>query len=399
MTPLAGPIVGYVGGMHQWVDQDLIVEVVRRLPEITFVFVGPEQCDLSRLRACANVKLLGGKPHAELPAYIRQFDVGIVPYTLSEYTANVYPTKLNEYLAMGIPVVATDLAEIRRFNNDHGDIVSIGDDVERFAAAITRALLERSPGEVERRIEVARSNSWQARIDRMSSLIDNAVEGKSREAGRWDVRLRRAYRVARQRTIGAVAALAVVYVLVFQTPLVWMMAEPLKVQEPPRAAEAIVVFAGGVGESGRAGGGYQERVKQAVDLYHQGWAPRVVFSSGFVFAFHETEVMRSLAVSNGVPADAIILEAQAANTYDNVVFSNRIVEQHGWRRILVVSSPYHMRRALLTWHRVAPGLEVIPAPVPVSQFYAHERGASLEQMRGIAQEYAAIALYWWRGWI
>ena len=116
--------------------------------------------------------------------------------------------------------------------------------------------------------------------------------------------------------------------------------------ESPRQADAIVVFAGGVGESGRAGGGYQERVKEAVDLYRQGYAPHLVFSSGYVFAFHETEVMRSLAVSNGVPADAITLETRAANTYENVAYSNEIAGRHGWKRILLVSSPYHMRRAL-----------------------------------------------------
>ena len=87
-------------------------------------------------RACANVTLLGAKPHAELPRYVREFDVGIVPYRLSEYTANVYPTKLNEYLAMGIPVVASDLSEIRRFNAEHGDIVAIARDGAEFAGAI-----------------------------------------------------------------------------------------------------------------------------------------------------------------------------------------------------------------------------------------------------------------------
>ena len=64
-----------------------------------------------------------------------------------------------------------------------------------------------------------------------------------------------------------------------------------------------------------------------------------------------------------------------------------------------MSSPYHMRRALLTWRKVAPDIDVVPTPVQDSQFYAHERGATLEQMRGIAQEYAAIVMYWWRGWI
>jgi uncharacterized SAM-binding protein YcdF (DUF218 family)/glycosyltransferase involved in cell wall biosynthesis len=396
---LPRPIVGYVGGMHQWVDQELIAQVARRLPEITFVFVGPAQCDVSALRAVPNIRLLGGRPHAELPAYISAFDVGIVPYKLSDYTANVYPTKLNEYLAMGIPVVATDLLEIRRFNADHGDIVAVATNADRFADALAHALLDKEPSVVARRIDVARSNSWQTRIEQMTRLITGAVEYKARSAGRWDVRLRRAYRVARRRSVAAVAAVVVSYLLVFETPLVWLLAEPLKQAEAPRASDAVVVFAGGVGESGRAGGGYQERVKHAVDLYNQKLVPGMLFVSGFVFAFHETEVMRALAMDNGVPSDAIALESRADNTRTFVQRSAETARQRGWRRVLLVSSPYHMRRTLLTWHREAPDIEVIPTPVPVSQFYAHERGASLEQIRGIVQEYAAIASYWWRGWI
>ncbi len=398
LAQLRRPIVGYVGGMHQWVDQDLVADVARRLPHVTFAFVGPEQCDLSRLRACPNVTLLGGKPHATLPAYIRQFDIGIVPYKLSDYTSNVYPTKLNEYLAMGIPVVATDLLEIRRFNVDHGDVVSIAHGADAFAAAIERTLAEPQAPLAERRIEVARSNSWPLRIARMSALIEQAAAARHAEGG-WNLRLKRAYQLARWRSVSIVLALAVVYVLAFQTPLGWTIGDPLQVSEPPRPADAIVVFAGGAGESGQAGGGYQERVKQAVGLYREGFAPRMIFSSGFVFAFEEAEVMRGLAMANGVPPEAIILETQATNTYDNVAFSRQILAQNRWRRILLVSSPYHMRRAILTWRRVAPEVEVVATPVPVSQFYLRDGAPSLEQMRGLLQEYAAIALYWWRGWI
>jgi uncharacterized SAM-binding protein YcdF (DUF218 family) len=399
LAAVSPPIVGYVGGMHQWVDQDLLVEVAKRLPNVTFAFVGPAQCDLSRLEACANIKLLGGKPHAQLPAYIRAFDVGIVPYKLSEYTTNVYPTKLNEYLAMGIPVVATNLLEIQRFNNDHGNVIAVAEHAEAFASEIERTLRQPKSIGAERRIEVARSNSWQSRIAQMSTLIAEALHEKRRDGGRWDVRLRRAYQIARRRFVTTAALLAVSYVLLFETPLVWIVAEPLRINETPQAADAIVVFAGGVGESGQAGGGYQERVKQAVDLYHKGFARHMVFSSGFVFAFPEAEVMRTLAMANGVPPEAITLESQAANTYENVAFVNDIARQRGWQRILLVSSPYHMRRAVLTWRRTAPAINVIATPVPASQFYSHTRGASLEQIRGIAQEYAAMALYRWRGWI
>jgi uncharacterized SAM-binding protein YcdF (DUF218 family)/glycosyltransferase involved in cell wall biosynthesis len=399
IATLPRPLVGYVGGMHQWIDQDLAADIARRLPDVTFAYVGPPQCDLSRLEACSNIKLLGGKPHAMLPHYIREFDIGIVPYRLSDYTSNVYPTKLNEYLSMGVPVVATDLLEIRRFNADHGEVVAIGADAAAFASAIRRGLEKSPPAEVERRIEIARSNSWASRIEKMSALIEDAAEARARSEVRWDVRLKRAYQVARRRAAAAIVALSAAYLLVFYTPIVWWAAEPLRLESVPRPADAIVVFAGGVGESGEAGGGYQERVKQAVDLYHAGYAPRMIFSTGFVFAFQEGEVMRNLAMQNGVPSDAIFLETQAANTYENVTRSRQILDSHGWRSALVVSSPYHMRRAMLTWRKNAPEIAAIPTPVPSSHFYLHEGGPSIDQMRGLLQEYAAIALYWWRDWI
>ena len=109
--------------------------------------------------------------------------------------------------------------------------------------------------------------------------------------------------------------------------------------------------------------------------------------------------MRALAVDQGVPASAIVLEERATNTYENVVFVDAILRDRGWRRVLLVSSPYHMRRAVLVWHKRAPEVEVIPTPVEESQFYAHVRGARLEQLRGLLQEYVAIFAYWRRGWL
>jgi glycosyltransferase involved in cell wall biosynthesis len=144
LVEIDSPIVGYVGGLHRWVDQELLVEAARVLPDVEFVFVGPEQCDMSKLKAQPNIHLLGSRNYDELPRYIKCFDVGLIPYVLSEYALNVYPTKLNEYLAMGLPVVATNLPEVRKFNEDFNNVVRIADDSASFASQIQESLAIRT---------------------------------------------------------------------------------------------------------------------------------------------------------------------------------------------------------------------------------------------------------------
>jgi uncharacterized SAM-binding protein YcdF (DUF218 family) len=104
-------------------------------------------------------------------------------------------------------------------------------------------------------------------------------------------------------------------------------------------------------------------------------------------------------VAQGVPASAIVLEQRATNTHENVVFTDEILRDHKSKSILLDSSPYHMRRAIGVWHKLAPDITVTPTPPPRSQFYDHTRGATLEQLRSILYEYLAIFGYWRRGWI
>ena len=399
LRALPRPVIGYVGGLHQWVDQELLAAVARAMPDASFALVGPVQDDVSTLSACPNVHLLGQKPHGEVPLFMKYFDVALIPYRLSEYTANVYPTKLNEYLAMGTPVVTTDLPEVRRINAEWGDVAETASDAGVFVRAVRAAAADKSDAKRAHRIQVARSNAWETRIAEMSRLLDAALMPGRRDGEVWERTLRRLYRVARRRMAAAALVAPLLVVLVFYTSFVWIVAEPLRLAAPPRPADAIVVFAGGVGESGQAGGGYQERLQRAVELYRDGFAPRIILSSGFVWAFKEAEVMRGIAIDNGIPESAIVLETKAANTHENVTYTREILDRAGWRSILLVSSPYHMRRALMTWRKAAPEVTVIPEPVTQSQFYFHERGASMAQIHGILQEYAAIVEYWRNGWI
>lgn len=169
---LKGPIIGYIGGLHRIVDLDLLVTMARSRPQWSWVFVGPIQTTLGELTNLPNVHLLGVRPHHELSRYIRGFDVCIVPYLNNSSTATVVPAKINEYLAVGKPVVSTDLPTVGDFNEQHEVLITTPGRPESFLQAIERAL--HLPGDaqtIKRRREVAALGSWQSRLEAMNELI------------------------------------------------------------------------------------------------------------------------------------------------------------------------------------------------------------------------------------
>jgi glycosyltransferase involved in cell wall biosynthesis len=179
MSELPRPVIGYVGGIHKFFDVQMLAAMARARPGWSWVLVGPLQTSPRELKRIPNVHLAGPKAHEELPEYIRGFDVSIVPYLSNGYTATVVPTKINEYLAMGKPVVSTDLPEVRTFNDKHGVIITSPNRPTEFVASIERALL--SSGEdavVNRRRTVAALNDWEARAERMSNLIERELRKK-----------------------------------------------------------------------------------------------------------------------------------------------------------------------------------------------------------------------------
>lgn len=179
VASLPRPIVGFVGEVKRWIDEALLVEVAARMPHASFVLVGPVGVDVSRLARCPNVHLLGPRPHAEVPHYLKAFDVAIIPYRLANFTAAIYPAKLNEYLAMGLPVVATPIAELVRLDASHGQVIALAGDPAAFVDAIDGALSRRTPEAAARRLEVARGNSWAPRIDRMITLVADALSARA----------------------------------------------------------------------------------------------------------------------------------------------------------------------------------------------------------------------------
>ena len=123
--------------------------------------------DKGRLRGFGNVHFLGRKPVRDLPAYFKAFDVALIPYSLNRMTLSIYPAKLNECLAAGLPVVATNLPELVILV----PIVRVAETSAGFIQEVEQALAERDGRARDARVEFARKNTWEERAETISSSI------------------------------------------------------------------------------------------------------------------------------------------------------------------------------------------------------------------------------------
>lgn len=172
LNGLPRPLIGYFGLLAEdWVDVGLLAHVARSLPQASLVLVGKSTMNLAALEALPNVHLLGRKPYAQLPAYCRAFDVGLIPFPISEATLNSNPLKAREYLAAGLPVVSTAIPEVEALN-----ACRIGRSPSEFVDQIKAALAD--PAERSSRSELMRGESWRARLDTVLELLSDAAAAK-----------------------------------------------------------------------------------------------------------------------------------------------------------------------------------------------------------------------------
>jgi len=170
---LPTPIVGFWGLIHEWIDIDLIYHAAFQRPEWSFVLIGKTGVDCSSLKKLSNVHLLGVRSYDTLPAFAKGFSVGIMPFKINRLTENVNPIKLREYLAAGLSVVSTPLAEARAYRG----VVRFGANVDEFLEALGLAVKDTSEESVRMRLESVKGETWVARVDQISQYVENLDSG------------------------------------------------------------------------------------------------------------------------------------------------------------------------------------------------------------------------------
>ena len=162
--------VGYIGSLDQRFDIDTVEYSVQQLPGYDFEFIGELMNKTIELRLSGypNVKFSPPVKPNEVPALLNKCDVALIPYICDEYSKNIYPLKINEYLAVGVPVVLTSFADLPEFN----EIVSFTSGKESFCKAIVHETETDSLESIKKRIEFAEKNSWENRAELFENIIN-----------------------------------------------------------------------------------------------------------------------------------------------------------------------------------------------------------------------------------
>lgn len=177
-------VVGYLGTVDDRLDYELLEFCIQKAPNLQFYFVGrvTYPSGKARLSAYDNVHFLGAKSPEQLPKQVAQFDVGIIPFVRNGFTENIYPLKINEYLAAGLPVVTTNFGQLADFQ----EVITIASQSQDFLQAL---LLEthypecddEKQANIQKRVAFAQANSWESRAEELSQIIEEVIEQKKEE--------------------------------------------------------------------------------------------------------------------------------------------------------------------------------------------------------------------------
>ena len=167
------PAAGYVGVIDERIDLDIVRGMAERLPGWDIVMVGPIfKISPADVPQAPNLHYPGMQPYERLPEVMANLDVALMPFALNEATRSISPTKTLEYLAAGLPVVSTRIADVV---SDYTGVVDLRDDAAGFAAAC-EAVVSHSTEERDARVRpLLRLHHWDTIAARMQGIMDDAL--------------------------------------------------------------------------------------------------------------------------------------------------------------------------------------------------------------------------------
>jgi uncharacterized SAM-binding protein YcdF (DUF218 family) len=347
------PIVGFIGGINNKIDIDLILSSAKNLKNYSFVMIGESENNLvKKLSIEKNIFFLGKKDHSVLKNYVKNFDCAIMPYKINKFTDAIYPAKINELLAVGKPVVSTNIYEMSSYNQENDNIIDVANSNDEFSNLIKINIENNSGQKLKKRNLISQKNSWSSRFLQITDIINKFIIEKKIENLNWEKNFILEYNKIKRTIFKYASTFLIFYFLIFVSPFPYFLGQNLTVNDLAKKSDAIIGLSG-YGQESYINNSYQQRALDVFYYYNNKMGDKIILS-GRKQHIEEFDLMKALLISMGIPRkDIIVLKIKSSSTFENMQNIKTLMDEKGFQSANIITGTYHQKRLEIIINKVA----------------------------------------------
>ncbi len=347
------PIVGFIGGVNNKIDTDLILFTSKNLKNYSFVMIGESEKEQHKmLSKKENIFFLGKKKHSELQNYIKNFDCGIMPYKINKFTDAIYPAKLNELLAVGKPVISTNIYEVSFYNKENQNIIDIANTSEDFCNLIETNIKNDNEEKSIKRNLISQNHSWDKRFSLITNIIHKFIETKKLDNQNWEKNFAAEYKKIKSKIFKFSSILLTLYLIIFVSPMPYYIGQKLIINDEPKKSDVIIGLSG-YGQQSYINNSYQQRALDVFYYYNNKMGKKIILS-GRKQLVEEFDLMKALLISMGVPdKNIIVLNKPSSSTLENIRNLQELMDENDLNSANVITGSYHQKRLRIILDKVS----------------------------------------------
>ncbi len=357
------PIVGFVGSITNNIDQELILNACNENKNINFVFIGSITefgQNIDKLKNFKNCFFLGKKKHEEIFEFIKNFDVGIIPYKVNQFTNAVYPAKLNEYLATGIPVLSTNIHEISKYNQDHDNVIYVSKDQNDFSNKIKFIVENLHKIDRKKIFTAAKKNSWKIRFEKINEALNTIEKETMKEKKNWQNEFRDQIYKSKKIFYKNISIIFLVIFLIFISPLPFFagsyLSSKMLVKESVSSDLVLAINGYGTAKYDKLS---SQQLLMNLTYYNSEKKIDKIIVSGRKNLKAELLYLQKLLISSGISASRIILIDEGYNSlFENIRTLKENVLENNIKEVDILTDRYSRKRFEIIFKKINPEVKL-----------------------------------------
>ena len=391
------PIIGYLGNFTDVFDIDLMSNVIKNSPKFNFLFIG----DLKfyntksiKLKSFKNCYFTGELNNDLVPLYLKHIDIGIIPYLVNQFTNGVYSSKLNEYLALGLPVITTKFNEMNLIKNKNKNLIYLSDnDYIDFKEQIKKSLADKEKFK-KIRIEYAFNNSWDKKFIEIERIINNALLNVGFISQDWK---KNYLRIIKNYSIRLMSLCIILYITIFTLPTINFLGSKLHIQDTHSSSGQIILVMSGYGSDDYYNNSYlliAKRTRELLKEMSSSNEVKIIISGRFQI-YPESQLVKKILTSEGINERKIItINSDYKNTYENLNLFFETAKKNNLdinSEVTLITSPLHSKRVSLIIKKKFPKYKI---NIITSQ---EQKISKISKLKIVIYEYSSIIYNYFKG--